>query len=78
MSPNSDVTAVVCTWNAAQTIEENLISLVGSNVGSIILVDADSEDDTVQIASKYCDKNLKLYTPIIWKWVRGRLLIAFV
>ncbi len=59
MSPNCDVTAVVCTWNAAQTIEEGLISLVESNVGSIILVDADSEDDTVQIASKYCEKILK-------------------
>ncbi len=59
MSPNCDVTAVVCTWNAAQTIEASLISLVESNVESIILVDADSEDDTVQIASKYCEKILK-------------------
>jgi glycosyltransferase involved in cell wall biosynthesis len=59
MIRNCDVTAVVCTWNAAQTIEENLVSLVESNVGEIILVDADSEDDTVQIASKYCEKILK-------------------
>ncbi len=59
MNRNCDVTAVVCTWNAAQTIEESLISLVESKVDSIILVDADSEDDTVRIASKYCEKILK-------------------
>lgn len=53
-----DVSAVVCTWNAAATIDDCLQSLKENQVGEIILVDADSDDRTREIAKKYTDKIL--------------------
>ena len=58
MYSESDVTAVICTWNMEDTIEECLISLKNNNIGSIILVDASSKDKTREIAIKYVNKIL--------------------
>ena len=54
----SEVTAVVCSWDAEEIIGECLASLRKNGVGEIILVDANSLDKTRQIASQYVDKIL--------------------
>ena len=54
----ADVSAVVCSWNAASSIDECLSSLKENRIGEIILVDADSDDGTREIAEKYADKIL--------------------
>ena len=50
-----DVTAVVCSWNAIQSIEKCLKSLVANGV-KVIVVDANSIDGSVDIAKKYASK----------------------
>ncbi len=56
MNPDTkEVSAVVCTWNAENIIEECLVSLRSNNVGEIVVVDASSTDRTRQIASNYAD-----------------------
>ena len=51
-----DVTAVVCAWNTARSIKKCLLSLHENNVREIILVDADSNDGTREIAKNLADK----------------------
>lgn len=51
----SEVSAVVCTWNAEPIIENCLSSLRKNKVGEIIVVDASSADRTREIATKYAD-----------------------
>jgi len=53
-----EVSAVICTWNAENIIEQCLASLRKNNVGEIVLVDASSTDKTRQIASSYVDNIL--------------------
>lgn len=53
-----EVSAVICSWNAENIIEECLSSLRKNNVGEIVLVDASSTDKTRQIASSYVDEIL--------------------
>jgi len=48
-----DISAVVCSLDAEDTIEECLSSLRKYNIGEIILVDGSSTDRTIEIASKY-------------------------
>lgn len=48
------VTAVVCSWNAIQSIEKCLKSLVENEV-SVIVVDANSDDGSREIADLYAD-----------------------
>jgi len=50
-----EISAVVCTWNAEQSIGPCLKSLVDVKIGEIILVDANSDDNTRQIAGSYTD-----------------------
>jgi len=54
----SEVSAVVCTWDAENIIEECLDSLRNNGVGEIIVVDADSDDRTREIASRFTNKIL--------------------
>lgn len=51
-----DVTAVVCTWNAAENIAACLAALKACGIEEIILVDASSSDDTRVLAEPYVDK----------------------
>jgi len=51
-----DISAVVCTWNSEDTIGPCLQSLRDNGVGEIILVDADSDDRTREIAKPLADK----------------------
>jgi len=53
-----EVSAVICTWNAENIIEQCLTSLRKNNVGEIVLVDASSTDKTREIASSYVDEIL--------------------
>jgi len=53
-----DVDAVVCTMNSISSIEQCLMSLRESQVGSIIVVDAHSSDGTREIAETLADKVL--------------------
>lgn len=55
MPSASDVSAVVCSWNAVNSIQECLHSLRNNNIGEIIVVDADSSDGTREIALRYAD-----------------------
>ena len=57
-SINKDVSIVVCTKNSANSIEEVLNSVRKNNPLEIILVDANSIDDTREIAKKYVTKIL--------------------
>ncbi len=52
---SSDVSAVVCTWNAVGSIEQCLRALHDNDVREIILVDADSDDGTVEVAAPFVD-----------------------
>ncbi len=47
----TNITAVVCTLNAEDTIEGCLTSIIGSGIEKIILVDANSSDETRTYAS---------------------------
>ena len=47
-----NVTAVVCSWNAIQSIEKCLQSLLDNNV-KVIVVDANSNDGSKEVAIKY-------------------------
>jgi len=51
----SEVSVVVCTWNAESIIENCLLSLRKNKIGEIIVVDASSVDRTREIATKYAD-----------------------
>lgn len=51
----SDVGVVVCTRNAATMIEKCLQSLRDCGVGEIVLVDGQSNDETIKLASKFAD-----------------------
>lgn len=48
-----DITAVICSWNTAGTIAECMKSLQDNGIGNIILVDADSDDGTREIAKAF-------------------------
>lgn len=50
-----NVTAVVCSWNAIQSIEKCLQSLLDNNI-KIIVVDANSNDGSREVAVKYAHK----------------------
>ncbi|WP_415890208.1 glycosyltransferase [Neptuniibacter sp. SY11_33] len=52
---SNSVSAVVCSWNAADSIVACLKSLRENGVYEIILVDADSEDGTQELAKPYVD-----------------------
>ncbi len=58
MANVSDVTAVVCTWNAVVSIEECLLSLRKNGVREIIVVDAGSNDGTREVAKQLADRML--------------------
>ena len=51
----SDVSAIVCTWNSAASIEQCLESLRIAGVGELIVVDAGSTDGTREVATKLAD-----------------------
>lgn len=51
----NNVTAVVCSWNSITSIEKCLNSLAKNNI-KIIVVDANSNDGTREIANKYAMK----------------------
>ncbi len=53
------VSAVVCSWNAKDSIVPCLDSLRRSGVKEIILVDAGSDDGTVELARARCDQVLR-------------------
>lgn len=52
------VTAVVCTLNSAKYIKDSLESLKANGIEKIILVDADSDDNTRAIASPFVSMTL--------------------
>jgi glycosyltransferase involved in cell wall biosynthesis len=52
---SSEITAVVCSWNAVKSIEACLKSLHENHVGEIIVVDANSTDGTREIANQLAD-----------------------
>lgn len=51
----NNITAVVCSWNSITSIEKCLNSLAQNNI-KIIVVDANSNDGTREIANKYAMK----------------------
>lgn len=51
------ITAVVCSWNAIQSLEKCLESLIANKV-KVIVVDADSNDGSRDIAIKYANQVL--------------------
>ncbi len=51
------ITAVVCSWNAIQSLEKCLKSLIANKV-KVIVVDANSSDGSREIATKYADQVL--------------------
>jgi len=53
------VSAIVCTKNSISGIEQCLLSLRQSEVGQIIVVDANSNDGTIDIAIEFADLVLK-------------------
>lgn len=50
-----DVSAVVCTLNSANSLEECLKSLRNNAVGQLVVVDGGSTDQTVPMARRYAD-----------------------
>jgi glycosyltransferase involved in cell wall biosynthesis len=52
-TPIKDITAVVCTFNSESTIERVLLSLQENGIEEIIVVDAHSEDKTIDLVKKY-------------------------
>lgn len=55
MSAAADVSAVVCTWNAIASIEATLRALRENGVKEVIVVDADSDDGTREVAERLAD-----------------------
>jgi len=53
-----DVTVAVCTWNAVDSIKLCLQSIKDNNVKEIILIDANSNDGTIEQAAGLTDKIL--------------------
>lgn len=53
---SSQVSAVVCTWNAIASIQAVLQSLGENGVKEIIVVDADSDDGTREVATDLADR----------------------
>ena len=51
-----DISVIVCARNAAKTIESCLKSIEENKPSEIFLIDGNSSDATIQIASKYTDK----------------------
>ena len=51
----NNITAVVCSWNAIQSIEKCLQSLIDNNI-KIIVVDANSTDGSREVAIKYAHR----------------------
>jgi glycosyltransferase involved in cell wall biosynthesis len=51
-----DISVIVCARNAEKTIEACLKSVEGNQPSEIILIDGNSTDGTVQIASKHTDR----------------------
>jgi len=51
----NNITAVVCSWNAIQSIEKCLQSLIDNNI-KIIVVDANSIDGSREVAIKYAHR----------------------
>ncbi len=56
---NEDVSVVVCTKNSISGIGASLASLRESQVGELIVVDANSTDGTKNVALKYADTVLE-------------------
>ena len=54
-----DVTAVICTINQENTIEQVCQSLKNNMIGEIILVDGGSSDKTTEIAKKFANQIIK-------------------
>ena len=54
-SPDKKVSIIIRTFNESQYIEELLMSIRSQTISDteIIIVDSESTDNTVQIASKY-------------------------
>ena len=55
---SSDVSAVICSWNAAESIAPCIQSLRNNGVKEIILVDASSTDGTRELAEPLVDQML--------------------
>jgi glycosyltransferase involved in cell wall biosynthesis len=53
--PNNNISVVVCVKNEERRIEDCLKCIIANNPSEIIVVDGDSSDDTVKIASQYTD-----------------------
>lgn len=51
----SDISAIVCTKNCDDLIEDCLKSIANNNLGEIIIIDGKSTDRTLEIAKKYTD-----------------------
>jgi glycosyltransferase involved in cell wall biosynthesis len=51
----ADVSAVVCTMNSISGIESCLTSLRAAGVGQLVVVDANSQDGTRQVAERLAD-----------------------
>lgn len=49
----NDITVIVCTKNVEKTIEKTLQSIIANKPGEIIVVDANSTDNTRNILQKY-------------------------
>lgn len=56
MKDAKDISVVVCTMNAAESIEKVLKSILKNNPLEVILVDASSTDGTREIAEAYVDR----------------------
>ena len=50
------VSAVICTWNSIASIRRCIESLKNNGVGEIIVVDADSDDGTKDVAFELADQ----------------------
>jgi len=49
----SDITAIICAYNSEKTIEKCLNSIKNNKINNIIIVDANSTDQTRNIVTKY-------------------------
>lgn len=54
----ADITVVICSWNTASTIKDCLESLIENGLSEIILVDANSNDGTRDIAKPFVKRIL--------------------
>ena len=62
-SPDKKVSIIIRTFNESQYIEELLMSIRSQTISDteIIIVDSESTDNTVQIASKYLNKLVQVF-----------------